>query len=260
MRLSYYPHLSPDVAEPIVLFRSDFGEEHDHKNRLLHHFIANELFGADVCYLRRNSPTLPNILRAERPERGLIIFHDTSCRSLKRGKLVLEAREACAIESAALHHPNHDVFLVVFVPVDIRGGRDVDNDTIPTLLRYKNVKFFHANVEEYVKDTPLEELYLQEKHEGFSRLFVHLMDVVKFVTMWRFGGIYMDLDVIALGSLEGAGGSFVGMESGSVMGTNVMRFPMSKKGRRWAEECMIDFNEQYTSQRLTYSANEVLTR
>lgn len=49
-----------------------------------------------------------------------------------------------------------------------------------------------------------------EKSKYFTS---HLSDVLRFLTLWKFGGIYLDMDMIVLKSLENFDANFACAES-----------------------------------------------
>lgn len=94
-----------------------------------------------------------------------IIFHETSCPNEKlRSRMQylgsapinmmdLTAREACAIESAALHNPGFSVFVLFASP----AYRDYNNTppVIEAILSYPNVHLRNLNIWSYAAGTPM---------------------------------------------------------------------------------------------------------
>lgn len=67
------------------------------------------------------------------------------------------------------------------------------------LLHYKNVKISRVFVDEYVENTPLEQWYDDgEILESSQWPRSHMSDILRYLTLWRFGGIYLDLDVVVV--------------------------------------------------------------
>jgi len=70
------------------------------------------------CYSHEGN-LLPELDEAQVPIGEAFFFHETSCERGKQGTyqdIKLNARQACAVESAALHHPHHctcNIYLVV---------------------------------------------------------------------------------------------------------------------------------------------------
>lgn len=66
----------------------------------------------------------------------------------------LTARAACAIESAARHHPNHDVF-VLFASPRYHWPNNTIDPIISALKNYKNIYLRNLNLWSYAADTPI---------------------------------------------------------------------------------------------------------
>lgn len=102
---------------------------------------------------------LKNILDAnDQPVAGRnIFFHETKCRSPDSQYIVnLTTRQACAIESAALHNPNYQVFVLFASVTHLPGPADPIDPITEAVLSYKNVDFRQLNVRRYVENTPIE--------------------------------------------------------------------------------------------------------
>lgn len=100
---------------------------------------------------------LKDILHSDgRPTSGQnIFFHETRCRS-SATVLNLTARQACAIESAALNNPNFQVFVLFASATYFPGTSDPENPIIDALLNYDNINFRQLNLWRYAENTPIE--------------------------------------------------------------------------------------------------------
>ncbi|KAH6936065.1 hypothetical protein HPB50_013052 [Hyalomma asiaticum] len=113
----------------------------------------------------------------------------------------LDFAEACAVESAAHHHPG--MWVVIFLDVPDRDGGDrVEGDgpessnqcsTLEALLDIKNVHVRRINLDELFARTPLK--YWRAQNPG-ERHPERLRDAVRFALLWKYGGVYADLDII----------------------------------------------------------------
>lgn len=121
-----------------------------------------------------------------------IFFLETSCHSVPG--VHLTPRQACAVESAAKMNPDSEVY--VLFPSPIVDNASVSSPSVHQLFKYPNVKLRHVTMETYFQDTPLEAWYksgmLRTSHWPRS----HASDILRYLTLWKFGGIYLDLDVV----------------------------------------------------------------
>lgn len=106
---------------------------------------------------------------------------------------MLNARQACAVESAARMNRKMTVYLLFMSPSKISES---SKQLVRQLLSYENIKIRRLYMNNYVKHTPLEEWY----DSGILRTSrwpkSHMSDILRYLTLWKFGGIYLDLDVV----------------------------------------------------------------
>lgn len=133
-------------------------------------------------------------------------------------------RQACAIESAALRNPNWDIFVLSASPVGLpRNQQDIPL-LIKALLSYPNVYFRNIDLMSYSRGTPAENLF--SSHTIFTSQYLthHLSDLLRLVTLFKFGGTYLDLDFIVQKSLEKLPPNFVAAESTTLLANAIMNF------------------------------------
>lgn len=144
------------------------------------------------CYF---DDKLPNSLLELNPpevDKNSIFFIETSCKH-KNG-INLNLRQSCAVESAANLNPNLKVFVLFVSPTFINNNSDV----IKRLDMYSNVYLRHINFIKYSLNTPLQDFVTS--NTIFTSLWPvsHTSDLLRFLTLWKFGGTYMDLDVVLM--------------------------------------------------------------
>lgn len=184
------------------------------------------------------------IKKSEIPDEMGIFFIETSFLNAN-GILNLTARQACSIESAAAMHSNLTVHLLVFgnssqtlskyistYLVSINNYYnlvvflDVEKSSayVQALLHYDNIKIKMITVEEYVKETIVESFIESGSFSKTNYLTAHLSDVLRLVTMWKYGGIYLDLDVIILQRLDLWSKNFACLENSKDINNAVLGF------------------------------------
>ncbi|XP_065292274.1 uncharacterized protein [Dermacentor albipictus] len=116
----------------------------------------------------------------------------------------LDIGEACAVESAARHHPG--MWVVLFLDAPDRdgghgrrdgGGAGVAADqcrTLEALLDMNNVHVRRLSLDELFARTPLKHWRAQDP-AAEGRL-ERLSEAVRFALLWKYGGAYADLDAI----------------------------------------------------------------
>lgn len=165
---------------------------------------------------------LDEILQSDRKPRKdkTIFFHVTNC--LSDGFLSLNSRQSCAVESAAFKNPTFDVF-VLFASPTFYPEKNTSPEIL-SLLRYPNVFFRNNNLWNYTKDSPAEKWFKSEVLFRSHFVTAHISDFLRLMTLWRWGGIYMDLDVVVKESFEAIPLNFAGAESEQLVANGVMSF------------------------------------
>lgn len=116
-------------------------------------------------------------------------------------------RQACAIESTSRHNPDHEIFVLFASPV---GVLDKIPEFYKTIQQYPNVNVRTINLWRYSIDTPIVEWMKTKELFESSYLFEHMSDIVRALTMYRYGGYHMDLDVIVQKNIDNLGEDFIG--------------------------------------------------
>lgn len=109
------------------------------------------------------------------------------------GSASLNVRQACAVESLARHDP--DLSVRVFLT-----GTNMDDENVltRTLQTYVNVRMDRIDLGVYLSGTPLEEWYFCTPWNYGPYAVSHLSDALRFLTLAKYGGYYLDLDVITV--------------------------------------------------------------
>ncbi|KAH8285816.1 hypothetical protein KR018_009490 [Drosophila ironensis] len=196
-----------------------------------------------------------------------IFFHETSChRSEQRPYKLLEltARQACAIESAALHNPNFQVFVLFAGPTYQFAAGERNNSQGQRLLEairsYGNVHLRRLNLWSYASGTPIEEWLKDGSLFRSSYLFSHISDFLRYLTLYRYGGLYLDMDVVVLRSMEEVPPNYTGAESNTHLAAGVMSLAPSGFGHEIAESCLRDFEHNFNGRDWGNNGPGVITR
>ncbi|KAK4873856.1 hypothetical protein RN001_013216 [Aquatica leii] len=212
-----------------------------------------------ACY-RFKERSLPDIYEVNPKKDKSIFFHETSCNSYMEGKITIEPRQACAVESAALLHPDHDVYLLFASPGIIKY-KDTESDRVlKALLTYNNININHLDYEKYTKGTPVENLYRDGKIEASTYALSHASDVLRYLTLWKYGGVYLDLDVIVIKPLSTLPPNYVGLQSGISVAAGVMSFSATGSGHKFAEMCLDDLKKNFRGKEWAYNGPGTMQR
>lgn len=120
-----------------------------------------------------------------------IFFHETSC--FGEDGITITARQACAVESAAIMNPRMTVYLFILSPAKFSNA---SIHIVNQLKKYENVRIRRIFMDDYVRNTPLEDWYASGVLRASRWPRSHMSDILRYLTLWKFGGIYLDLDVV----------------------------------------------------------------
>lgn len=113
------------------------------------------------------------------------------------GDGALNFRQACSVESLAMHNVNLTVYVL------FTGGKiNYSASTMQTLkARYNNIRLVAISLGEYLAQTPLEQWYHCTRWKNGSHHVWHLSDGLRLLTLVKYGGYYFDLDIIHVRSV-----------------------------------------------------------
>lgn len=141
---------------------------------------------------------------------------------------IFRNREACAIESAARQNPYRDIFVLFVSPVAY--ARNQLSSVIEALSTYPNVFMRNLNILTFSSNTPVQQLLNSGKIFKSKYRVAHLSDLIRLLTLYKFGGTYFDLDYVLLKSLDGLDRNFVGAQNATSIGNSVLSFSRNGNG------------------------------
>ncbi|KAM9316434.1 alpha-1,4-N-acetylglucosaminyltransferase-like [Gastrophryne carolinensis] len=180
-----------------------------------------------------------------------ILFVETTDR-MEPPSLVL-----CAVESAARVYPDRPVafFMKGLGEIITEEEEKRARKHFPTLLAYDNIYLFPLRAAELFKYTPFWPWYKNinpNKEKYWSHVF---SDACRFAMMWKYGGIYMDTDVISLRPIPED--HFVAAENSKSISSSVFGLPPFHS---WTWEFMENFVTEYKGSVWGYQGPGVFTR
>uniref|UniRef100_A0A8C5M7K8 Alpha 1,4-glycosyltransferase domain-containing protein n=1 Tax=Leptobrachium leishanense TaxID=445787 RepID=A0A8C5M7K8_9ANUR len=148
----------------------------------------------------------------------------------------------CSIESAARVYPERPVAYFMKGLPDIESG-DYQQHTkkkFPTLSSFQNIYYFPLRMDELYADTPLLTWYkkVNPKKESY---WIHVSsDACRFASMWKYGGIYFDTDIISMRPIPHK--NFLAAQSEGVCSSSVFGLD---RNHSFTWMCMEDFVKNY---------------
>lgn len=92
------------------------------------------------------------------------------------------------------------------------------------LQAYGNVHVRNMNLWRYSFETPLFDWLKGNQLFDSTYLFEHMSDIVRAMTLYKYGGYHFDLDVIVQKNIDGLGEDFIGDDWSTVVNGAVLHF------------------------------------
>ncbi|XP_015109842.1 lactosylceramide 4-alpha-galactosyltransferase isoform X2 [Diachasma alloeum] len=191
------------------------------------------------CYIEVSTPgSVETLLTADvksAPKGSKnIFFHETSC--FGDEGITLTPRQACAVESAAKMNPTMQVYLLVLSHSNFSAPT---KETVTVLSAYKNVKIRRIFMEEYVKNTPLEEWWVSGILRTSKWPRSHMSDILRSLEKFT---------------------NFAGAEDWEDVAAGVLGFGTTGLGRRIADACLRDLKKNFRGNVWGNNGPGVITR
>ncbi|XP_064535245.1 lactosylceramide 4-alpha-galactosyltransferase-like [Drosophila montana] len=208
------------------------------------------------------------LLTEPQPKPGRTIFFIETTRVIRpkpemiNNMLQLTARQACAIESAALHNPTFEVFVLFAGPTYryYENSSQHQQPIIDAILSYTNVKLRQLNLKRFATGTPIEDWVKYGYLFSSSFLINHISDLIRLISLYRFGGIYLDMDVVVLRSMEDVPLNYAGAESNTDVANGVLSMAPTGFGHEFAKSCLLDFQQHFDGGAWGTNGPGVITR
>lgn len=169
-----------------------------------------------LCYLRNLDqdesieyfPKLTSLFVQPKPNEA-IFFVDADCQM--NGLLEIPPRKACSYESAAYKNPDRDIFIVHLAPFGVSTNHSLWPESYRALLKYSNIHFVNARLDD-LTNNPRIEAFLAKQDIFRASFAEELSDLARLLLVQRYGGIYMDSDIIIFKKLSELGTNWLSLE------------------------------------------------
>lgn len=168
----------------------------------------------------------------------------------------IKARQACAIESAAMTNPHLKVF-VLYSSIERFKALQVTQH-IEAILSYPNVFINYLNMEQFSVGTPLKDFINSGKLSKSLYRMEHTSDVLRYLVLWKFGGTYLDSDMIVRKRLD-ATSNYACRQSEDEINGAILNLD-SKVGRTLAGILIDNLVENFSGESFVRNGPQLLTR
>ncbi|XP_001654207.2 lactosylceramide 4-alpha-galactosyltransferase [Aedes aegypti] len=169
----------------------------------------------------------------------------------------LTPRQSCAIESAARANSDWSVF-VLFTSARMFSYQNSTN-MVP-LLFYSNIHFRRLNMETYAIGTPLEKFFRDNSLRNSLFIVEHTSDVLRLLTLYKYGGTYLDSDVVVMDSLNELPHNYLGSEGDGYIANGIINLQVTGYGHTVAEAFLNEIAENFNGSVWAANGPAMVTR
>nr|XP_033772098.1 alpha-1,4-N-acetylglucosaminyltransferase-like isoform X2 [Geotrypetes seraphini]XP_033772110.1 alpha-1,4-N-acetylglucosaminyltransferase-like isoform X2 [Geotrypetes seraphini]XP_033772117.1 alpha-1,4-N-acetylglucosaminyltransferase-like isoform X2 [Geotrypetes seraphini]XP_033772127.1 alpha-1,4-N-acetylglucosaminyltransferase-like isoform X2 [Geotrypetes seraphini]XP_033772134.1 alpha-1,4-N-acetylglucosaminyltransferase-like isoform X2 [Geotrypetes seraphini]XP_033772144.1 alpha-1,4-N-ace len=147
----------------------------------------------------------------------------------------------CAVESASQTYPDRTIyFFMKGLTKNMTITKSSFYKAIPLLSSMENVNILPLDLEEVVQDTPLYPWY-QKVNPAKEQYWKHVSsDGFRLAVIWKYGGIYMDTDIVSLKPVQEI--NFLAVQDYQIVNSAILGF---QKHHQFLWDCMEDFVKNY---------------
>lgn len=139
-------------------------------------------------------------------------------------------------------NPNHEIFVLFTSQVGFRNTTPLP--LIDALLSYPNVHFNYLNLTQYAEHTPLGKWMLRGDLFRSSFVNSHTSDILRYLSLWKYSGTYLDLDIVMLKPLNALKPNYAGAESKNFVAAGIINLQHSL-GHEIADLCLKDLLKNF---------------
>lgn len=137
---------------------------------------------------------------------------------------------------------NHEVFVLFASQVGFRNSTRLP--IIDALLSYQNVHFNYLNLTQYAEHTPLADWLKTGELYRSQYVNSHTSDVLRFLSLWKYSGTYLDLDIVMLKSLDLLEPNYACAESYEDVAVGIINLE-NESGHEIADHCVKDLLKNF---------------
>lgn len=196
--------------------------QHEHELPSLWYSTLDFFYPDDTtCYHKKGDYLMSIEKKAVIPDS--IFIMETSCQHN------LGAREACTIEATARSNPDKFIYVLFTRPLT---EKDCFRGPLGEANKFLNVHFYRVNISTYALRTPLEEIFNGSLTSHGKRHHRRMSEYLKFLTLYRYGGIVVDLDMLVASPTAHLGSNWLVREDDETIGSGIVSLSKDRVGSK----------------------------
>lgn len=155
-------------------------------------------------------------------------------------------------------NPSYNIFVLYASQVGYRNTTPLP--LIDALKTYPNVHLNYLNITRYAEQTPLSKWIKSGVLYKSKYVNSHTSDVLRYLSLWKYGGTYLDLDVVMLKSLDDQNPkNYAGAESKNFVAVGIINLE-GETGHSIADMCVKDLLQNFDGSDWGNNGPGVITR
>ena len=133
---------------------------------------------------------------------------------------------------------NPDAKVYLLMATNANGIKLNQSKWFDILQTYQNIRFRYFNIYDYSKGTIIEDFIKKGDWEKSEYALEHVSDFMRLLTVYKYGGLYLDIDIIMTEPLKYIKNNFVCAERPNDLGNSIF-YMDTKDGRKYTEKCLM---------------------
>ena len=133
-------------------------------------------------------------------------------------------------------------------------------EAIKAVLSYKNVKFSSMDLYEMSDDTPMEDFIRSQQLQDAYFVVAHTSDVLRYLILWKYGGTYLDTDMIVRTNLDSISSNFACEDSIDIVNGAVLNLDNLEVGRKVSRMFIDELIKTYNGSHWGNNGPNLITR
>jgi lactosylceramide 4-alpha-galactosyltransferase len=171
--------------------------------------------------------------------------------------VTISFRQACAIESAALANVEPKIFLIFTSEKRFKNLEITEN--LKYLLSLPNLNINFVDLKSFSVGTPMENFIVSGALEKSKFRQSHTSDIMRMLLLWKFGGTYLDTDMIVRKKIDSVQSNFACAESEEYMNGAIINFDL-KIGKKLIEIFIEDLIANFSGTEYSQNGPFLVTR
>jgi lactosylceramide 4-alpha-galactosyltransferase len=118
---------------------------------------------------------------------------------------------------------------------------------IESVLSYENVHFKWLDLHEFSIGSPLEDFIKNDRLKESIFIVAHTADALRYLLLWKYGGTYLDSDVIAMKPSDSIPLNYACEDVGNFVLNGILNVENNEKGKSFAELFMKNLSTRFNA-------------